>query len=214
MNSSSTEFATILTHARSPSRHDAKSMVTALQQAEISARREKLAIPFVDLAGEWRLCFATGASKSPQKPGIKLGKGYYLPKFVFASIAFTPDIESTTAGMVTNQLKVGGFELKFTGPCTYPGKKNLLVFDFTQIQISVLGQTVYQGKIRSGKKEAVKDTIPESLAQPPLETRRYAKVPSIGKMPFFAFFWASPTGIAARGRGGGLALWIKEDVEV
>jgi hypothetical protein len=206
MNSSSTEFATILTQARSLSRHDAKSMVKALQQAETSARREKLAIPFLELAGEWRLCFATGASKSPQKLGIKLGKGYYLPKFVFASISFTPDLESTTAGTVINQLKVGGFELKFTGPCSYPGKKNLLVFDFTQIQISVLGQTVYQGKIRSGKKEAVKDPMPTSSA-PPL-------FPRIGKMPFFAFFWASPTGIAARGRGGGLALWIKEEVEV
>jgi hypothetical protein len=208
MNNSSTEFTTILTQARSLSRHNAKSMVTALQQAETNARREKLAIPFVELAGEWRLCFVTGASKSPQKLGIKLGKGYYLPKFVFASISFTPDLESTTAGTVTNQLKVGGFELKFTGPCTYPGKKNLLVFDFTQIQISVLGQTVYHGKIRSGKKDAVKHTIPESLAPHPLGTRR------IAKMPFFAFFWANPTGIAARGRGGGLALWIKEEVEV
>jgi hypothetical protein len=198
MNSSSTEFATILTQARSLSLHDAKSMVTALQQAETSARQQKLAIPFLELAGEWRLCFATGASKSPQKLGIKLGKGYYLPKFVCASIAFTPDLESTTAGTVTNQLKVGGFELKFTGPCSYPGKKNLLVFDFTQIQISVLGRTVYQGKIRIGKTDAIEGTVPTSGA----------------KMPFFAFFWASPTGIAARGRGGGLALWVKDEDRV
>ncbi len=70
MNSSSTEFATILNQAGSSSRHDAKSMVTALQQAETTARREKLAIPGLELAGEWRLCFATGASKSKQKLGI------------------------------------------------------------------------------------------------------------------------------------------------
>jgi hypothetical protein len=194
MNNSSTEFGTILTQARSLSRHDAKSMVTALQQAETNARREKLTIPFVDLAGEWRLCFATGASKSPKKLGIKLGKGYYLPKFVFASISFTPDFESTTVGTVTNQLKVGGFELKFTGPFSYPGKKNLLVFDFTQVQINILRRTVYQGKIRRGKTDA----IPKSVA----------------KMPFFAFFWANPTGIAARGRGGGLALWVKDEGRV
>jgi hypothetical protein len=195
MNSPSTEFATILTQARSLSRHDAKLMVKALQQAETSARQEKLAIPFVDIAGEWRLCFATGASKSPQKLGIKLGKGYYLPKFVVASIAFTPDLKSTTVGTITNQLKVGGFELKFTGPCSYPGKKNLLVFDFTQIQITVLRRIVYQGKIRSGKTDAIAGAVPKS----------------VGKMPFFAFFWASPTEIAARGRGGGLALWVKEE---
>jgi hypothetical protein len=191
----STEFATILTQAGSSSRHDAKSMTTALQQAETSTRREKLAIPFADLAGEWRLCFATGASKSPKKLGIKLGKGYYVPKFVFASIAFTPDLESTTVGTVTNQLQVGGFGIKFTGPCSYPGKKNLLVFNFTQIQINLLGRQVYQGKIRGGKTAALEATVPKSSV----------------KMPFFAFFWASPTGIAARGRGGGLALWVRDE---
>jgi hypothetical protein len=206
MNNSSTEFATILTQAGSSSRHDAKSMVIALQEAETTARREKLAILFSDLAGEWRLCFATGASKSPQKLGIKLGKGYYLPKFVLASIAFTPDPESTTVGIVTNQLKVGGLGVKFTGPCSYPGKKNLLVFDFTQIQISLLGQTVYEGKVRSGKTAEIQGELPNSLAQP--------LVPRIAKMPFFAFFWSSPTGIAARGRGGGLALWVRADCKV
>jgi hypothetical protein len=195
MNTSSTEFAAILTQAGSSSRHDAKSMTIALQKAETGARREKLAIPFADLAGEWRLCFATGASKSPKKLGIKLGKGYYVPKFVFASISFTPDLESTTAGTVTNQLQVGGLGVKFTGPCSYPGKKNLLVFDFTQIQINLLGRQVYQAKIRGGKTEALEATGPKSIV----------------KMPFFAFFWTSPTGIAARGRGGGLALWVRDE---
>jgi hypothetical protein len=198
MNSSSTDFATILTQARSLSRHDARSMVSALQQAETTARREKLAISFLDLAGEWRLCFATGASKSPQKLGIKLGKGYYLPKFVFASISFIPDPESTTIGTVTNQLKVGGFELKFTGPCSYPGKKNLLIFDLTQIQIKLLGRTVYQGKFQRKKTDSIDANLPKSIA----------------KMPFFAFFWASPTGIAARGRGGGLAIWVRDEDRV
>lgn len=205
MNNSATAFATILTQAGSSSRHETKSMVAALQQAETTARREKLAIPFAELAGEWRLCFATGAKKSPQKLGIKLGRGYYLPKFVFASIGFTPDLESTTVGTVTNQLKVGGLGIKFTGPCSYPGKKNLLVFDFTQIQINLLGRTVYEGKIRSGKTEKIEDTVPKSLVQP--------LVSSIAKMPFFAFFWASPTGIAARGRGGGLAIWVRAEGE-
>jgi hypothetical protein len=205
MNSSSTEFATIFTQASSSSRHEAKSMVAALQQAETTARREKLAIPFADLAGEWRLCFVTGASKSKQKRGIKLGKGYYLPKFVFASIAFTPDLESITVGTIANQLKVGGLELKFTGPCRYPGKKNLLIFDFTQIQISLLGRTVYQGKIRGQKTETIESNLPKSLAQP--------LVPSTAKMPFFAFFWASTNEIAARGRGGGLALWVRAEAD-
>jgi hypothetical protein len=194
MNTLASEFATTLTQTGSSLRADSRSMVAALQQAETDVRRSKSNIPFADLAGEWRLCFVTGASKSKQKRGIKLGKGYYLPKFVFASISFAPDVESSTEGVVTNQLKFGSFQLKFTGPCRYPGKKNLLIFDFTQIRIDLFGKTVYQAKIRSGKTGTIDGKLPESIA----------------KMPFFAFFWAGTNEIAARGRGGGLALWVRE----
>ncbi len=167
-------------------------MVTALQAAEVSARREKLMIPFESLIGEWRLCFATGAKKDKQRGGIKLGSGFYFPKVTPASIAFTSDVGSST-GTATNRLVVAAVQFQFTGPCRYPGKKNLLAFDFTQIQIKILGVTVYQGKIRSGKRGG-KDFGELSIAQ----------------LPFFAFFWASTHGIAARGRGGGLALWVRD----
>ncbi len=127
-----------------------------------------------------------------------MGRGYYVPKFVLASIAFTPDLESTTSGTIANQLQVGGLGIKFTGYYSYPGKKNLLIFDFNQIQINLFGRMAYQGEIRGGKTKDIQDAVRKSTA----------------KMPFFAFFWASTTGIAARGRGGGLALWVKEKVEV
>ena len=124
---------------------------------------------------------------------MKLGRGYYLPKFIPASIAFTQNAESLLTGTITNKLLVGSIYIQFTGPCRYPGKKNLLVFDFTQIQLKVLGMTVYQGKIRSGK-AGIKD---------------FSKI-SIADLPFFAFFWAGANSIAARGRGGGLALWVRD----
>ncbi len=169
-------------------------MITALQAAETTTRRDRIAIPFSALLGEWRLCFATGASKPKSGGKIVLGKGYYLPKFTPASITFTRDEESSIVGTVTNQLLVGAVKFKFTGPCRYPGKKNLLAFDFTEIQFQILGVTIYQGKIRSGKRAGLNfDTL------------------SIADLPFFAFFWASETGIAARGRGGGLALWVRDE---
>lgn len=193
MNTS--DFTTILNRAaQSSDRPSTDEMVTALQAAEITARQEKLVIPFESLLGEWRLCFATGASKNKQGRGIKLGRGYYLPKFTPASIAFTQDLTSFT-GTATNQLAVSGIQLKFTGPCRYPGKKNLLIFDFTQIQFKVFGKIVYQGKIRSGK-----------------NGEQNFAVSSIAKLPFFAFFWAGANGIAARGRGGGLALWVRDQL--
>ena len=64
MNNSTIDFATILNQAATSTDRPSRSeMVNALQAAEITARREKLAIPFASLLGEWRLCFATGASK-------------------------------------------------------------------------------------------------------------------------------------------------------
>jgi hypothetical protein len=189
------DFPTILNSAaRSADRPAKDVMLAALQAAEIAARREKLVIPFESLVGEWRLCFATGASRDKQRGGIKLGNGYYFPKVVPASISFTRAGDELI-GTVTNRLIVAAVQFEFTGPCRYPGKKNLLAFDFIQIQMKILGATVYQGKIRSGKRGG-KDFDQLTIA----------------KLPFFAFFWASPTAIAARGRSGGLALWVREDL--
>ncbi|MEJ1935807.1 hypothetical protein WDZ92_36905, partial [Nostoc sp. NIES-2111] len=75
----------------------------------------------------------------------------------------------------------------------YIRKKNLLAFDFTQIYLSLFGRTIYQQKIRSGKVES------EDFYNQP-----------IAKQAFFAFFIVTQDFIAARGRGGGLALWIRE----
>jgi hypothetical protein len=187
------DFTTILNRAATASNRPTRAeMVAALQAAETTARRQKLAIPFDALLGEWRLCFATGASKPKPGGAVKLGRGYYLPKFTPASIAFTRDRDPAMTGTITNQLVVGTVKFKFDGPCRYPGKKNLLAFDFTELQFKILGATIYQGKIRS--KRAGLD---------------FAKL-AIADLPFFAFFWASETGIAARGRGGGLALWVRD----
>jgi hypothetical protein len=193
VNIPNSDFVSILERAaNSADRPSSAEMVTALQAAEITARKSKLAIPFASLVGEWRLCFATGAKKDKQRGGIKLGKGYYLPKFAPASIAFTRDLDSSM-GSATNRLLVGGVQLQFTGPCRYPDKKNLLIFDFTQIQFKLFGATVYEGKIRSGKN-----------ASP-----NFAQL-STAKLPFFSFFWVGGNGIAARGRGGGMALWVRD----
>jgi hypothetical protein len=193
VNNSTTDFATVLNRAATDSARPSRAeLVAALQAAEITARSQKLAIPFASLLGEWRLCFATGASKPKKGGAVKLGRGFYLPKFTPASITFTRDDDSSITGTVTNQLLVGTVKFKFTGPCRYPGKKNLLAFDFTEIQFKILGATIYQGKIRSKRAGLDFDTL------------------TIADLPFFAFFWASDTGIAARGRSGGLALWVRE----
>ena len=96
-------------------------------------------------------------------------------------------------GEIGNQVQLGSLVLQLTGPAQYLGKKNLLAFDFIQMQISLFGRVLVNKQIRSGKGQN-EDFYDQSIA----------------KLPFFAFFLVTADFIAARGRGGGLAVWIRE----
>lgn len=169
-------------------------LVNALLEAEKTAKQQRLNYAFESLVGQWRLCFATGTRKVRKRGGIMLGKGFYLPKFVAAHISFNAKLEKDSSkGEIGNQVQLGSLTLKLTGPAQYLGKKNLLAFDFTQMILSLFGLVIYNGQIRAGKVDA------EDFYNQP-----------IAKLPFFAFFLVTEDFIAARGRGGGLALWIRE----
>ncbi|WP_071189278.1 hypothetical protein [Trichormus sp. NMC-1] len=171
----------------------AEVLVNALLQAEKTAKQQRLNYSFESLIGKWRLCFATGTKKVRKRGGIILGKGFYLPKFVAAHISFSPSLEQALGrGEIGNQVQFGQVSLKLTGPAQYLGKKNLLAFDFTQMQMSLFNRVIYNQPIRSGK----------------VETEDFYNQP-IAKLPFFAFFLVTEDFIAARGRGGGLAIWIR-----
>jgi len=178
-------------------RPSAKAVVTALLQAEKVAKQQRLTYPFDSLLGSWRLCFVTGTRKARRRGGIVLGRGFYVPKVVSAQISFSSQSQtpkpSLGNGEIGNQIQFGPLLFKLIGPAQYPGKKNLLAFDFTQLQLCLFGYTVYSGGFRGGKAQA------ENFYHQ-----------SIAKLPFFAFFLVTQDFIAARGRGGGLALWIRE----
>jgi hypothetical protein len=184
-HSESVDVAATLARLATADRPAVAEVIAALLAAEKTAKKAKVTIPFAALAGTWQLKFASGARKT--KRGLRLGRGYYWPSFVRAAIAFEPVTEST--GNITNQLYLGAIGLKLTGPCRYSGKKNILVFDFNHVQVLIGGRSVYSSPIRSAKNE-----LPVA----------------IGKLPFFVFLWASATEIAARGRSGGLAVWVKQ----
>ncbi len=174
-------------------RPPAADLVSALLGVEKLAKQNKLDISITDLVGEWQLSFATGAKKSKNKAGIRLGKGFYFPQFIPASISFTPDATNPQTGEIANQVAVGLVRLKLTGPYRYLGKKNLLAFDFVDFEVQILDRVVYQGKMPQ-KQKIDRDFAAKSIAN----------------LPFFSFISASNQGIAARGRGGGLALWVKK----
>lgn len=184
------DFLDVLTAAAGTHRPAPKAVVNALLEAEKAAKHQRLLYPVEDLLGEWQLCFATGTRKM-RRGGIALSKGFYMPRLVQGQIGFaaSPDPNGL---QISNQLQLGALRFRVTGPAKYLNKKNLLAFDFTQMELSVLGRSIYRGGFRGGQAQAA------AFEQQP-----------IAKLPFFSFFLITTDFIAARGRGGGLAIWRK-----
>lgn len=173
-------------------RPNAQAVIAALLESEKVAKQQRLVYPLEALLGNWRLCFTTLSKVNGQSSPT--AKGIYVPKIAQAQISFTQPAEiepNSSNGEIGNQIQVGSIVFRVAGSFHYPGKKNLLMFDFNQAQFSILGKTLYSGNFRSGT---------QAIA---IEQR------SISKLPFFAFFLVTENFIAARGRGGGLALWVR-----
>ncbi|MDX2228904.1 MAG: hypothetical protein NW220_04675 [Leptolyngbyaceae cyanobacterium bins.349] len=172
-------------------RPSAQAVVEALLQAEKAAKHDHLTYTLEQLAGHWRLVF-TAPRHAHQKAGVAQGRGWYVPQFAPAQISFSPDDMDNGTGAIGNQIQLGPVLFKLSGPLKYPGKKNLLGFDFTHATFTIFGKTLYDGRFQSGK---TKQDHFEQL--------------SLNKLPFFAFFLMTDELIAARGRGGGLAIWVR-----
>jgi hypothetical protein len=189
-----------------------ETIVDALLQVEKAAKQQRLTFPFTALLGTWQLAFTTGTRKLKQRGGIALGRGFYLPRWSSASIQFQPSAETaiapfTDAGHITNQAQLGGLRVKFTGPAKYARPKKLLAFNFTQIQVQLWGANLYQSRLNPNQFRPRRS----GLAQDQADSSPCFEHQAIAQLPFFAFFWVSEGAIAARGRGGGLALWVRVD---
>jgi len=182
--------------AQSNSKPSPATVVAALLEAEKRAKQNKIRYGFEQLIGNWRLCFITGTKKTRQKAGIVLGAGRYIPEWVakiqiaYSAQAVAEGEADSETGRVENSVQVGAIVLTLSGPTKFLVNKNILAFDFTRITVKLLGKTVYQGFIRGGEaREAEFFSL------------------SVGKQAFFVYFLVEDGIIAARGRGGGLALW-------
>ena len=184
-------YLAVITAATQAKRPAAKVVVAALLEAEKSAKKARLTYPVDLLLGRWQLCFATGTRKLRQG-GIALSSGFYLPGFVQAQIGFERLAEPPDALRITNQLQAATLRFQIIGPARYSTPKNLLAFDFTQMELSLLGRLLYRGQFRGGQ----------------AKTDAFDQTP-IAKLPFFSFFLITAELIAARGRGDGLAIWAR-----
>ena len=180
---------------------NSSELVETLLNAERKAKKEKISYSFSDLIGCWNLRFITGTKKSRQKAGIVLGAGRYIPKLIKIKITYKKDSASINTGRVENSVRVAFFNLSVSGPVKFISPKNILAFDFTSVKVKIFGWKIYDGYIGNG---AVRD---KEFYQNKLSTQA-----------FFSYFLIEENAsrshavrlIAARGKGGGLALWGKE----
>jgi hypothetical protein len=182
----------LLQAATSGARPEAKSVTAALLAAERQTKQQRQQFSPEALLGTWRLRFS-----APKKPAYKAGQptgsGFYMPGLAVATLGFSRDRDTADPLTVQNQLQVGPLKLRFTGPAKFLSKQNLLAFDFVRLQLLVGSLALLNLPLRG---RATQDDFAAT---------------SVGKLPFFAFFAAAQEYIAARGRGGGLALWVKAD---
>lgn len=219
-------------------RPNTREVVAALAAAEKQSKKEKRRYDYTQLVGAWRLGFVSGTKtqKSPTQKGQKqpsskatkqLGSGRFLPRWIDVSITYGPqkallkpnlidqrlvarsdEKESTDPvsalpldeheelsarlGAVVNRVALGAIALQLSGPTYYWPNTNSLGFDFVYLQGEVGRFTLYSAPVRGGVERA------QTFANQTLKDQA-----------FFTFFAVTETYLAARGKGGGLALWTR-----
>ncbi|MFE4105017.1 hypothetical protein [Almyronema epifaneia] len=171
----------------------AAAVVADLLLAEKAAKSSPATYPA--LWGTWRLGFVTGTRKARQRAGVTLGAGRFLPRWLNITITYEPT-EPTATGdraQVNNRVRCGPFDLQVSGPTRFWPQQRILAFDFTRLSLKLGKQTLYSGFIRQGQGR---------------EAEFYQQ--ALKDQAFFKYFLIRPDCIAARGRGGGLALWVAD----
>ena len=167
-----------------------EAVVEALLEREKITKQAKERYKYSQLLGNWRLGFTTGTKKIKRQGGVILGAGKFLPKWVNIQISYSQAESEQEKGRVENSVELGPLKIILTGPVLFWENKNILAFDFTQMQLYFSGFRIYRGYIRGGKER---------------ETKFYQQ--NLKEQAFFTYFLVENNYIAARGKGGGLALW-------
>ncbi|MDJ0707554.1 MAG: hypothetical protein QNJ46_30125 [Leptolyngbyaceae cyanobacterium MO_188.B28] len=170
------------------------SVVETLLEAEKITKQTKVQHAYSQLLGNWRLGFITGTKRTRQRAGVVLGAGRFLPRWVKIYLTYVQPDTSLDQGTIQNQVDLGPLQLILTGPTRFWSKKNILAFDFTRLKATLSGLKLYEGFVRGGRDR-------EATFQ---EQRLKGQA-------FFTYFLVEADCIAARGKGGGLALWVREE---
>lgn len=176
---------------------DSVSVVNALLSWEKQNRKTKELSSLQNLIGIWNLRFITGTKNTRKKAGVILGAGKYLPQFIKIQIKYESEYPESNLGKVINSVRLPFILLSLTGPIEFFPKLGILAFDFTYLRFSIGSVNIYQGYVKNGQQRETE------FARSKLKERA-----------FFKYFLIEENAIAARGKGGGLALWSREKVKI
>merc|ERR1711871_801749 len=100
----------------------------------------------------------------------------------------------------------GPLALFFDGPYVWHDAKAMLEFTFDRVSVAWNGETVFTKEIETKEWENVKGAE-ETLSNGQGAIGKVEGGKKVGSQPFFTFIVADSECVAARGRGGGLAVW-------
>ena len=152
-----------------------------LAELEKKARVEGSGINFEPLLGQWKF-YSVWKQGSDKEDSISST----LLRVLSASLELNKDTKNPEEEkfIIENSINFGLLTLRFSGLANLERKQPLLPFSFDCIQVKIASLTV------------LKKSLPQ---------------PANNKRPFFALIAIDPEGkwLSARGKGGGLALWVK-----
>lgn len=177
---------------------DGGEVVEELLAWEKRAKREKVSYRFKQLEGAWRLCWITGEKQRGRSLNLTQMKlAQTLLRAVPIQLVYRPlpdfeglEREKFEAGEVENRIQIGLFTLVVFGPAKHLKSNSIIAFDFTTMQVKFFNKVLFSTLIRNGENR----------------NARFYDAP-IRELAFFNYFLVKDNLIAARGRGGGLALW-------
>ena len=180
---------------------DVYASIAALEKRKVP--KGELKVASADLNGKWRLVYTGGTKKVAANLNKAGFGGSYFPVSAIQSF----DIENQR---IRNGIYLGPINFFFDGPFIWREKLSMLEFTFTKVSLQLGNANPVEFDIDDGKWDAVKVAEQQASDGGGKIENGDKKAAKPGANPFFKFVFADDAVIAARGRGGGLALWAKE----
>ena len=182
---------------------DVYASISKLEKRKVT--KGELKVDGEDLNGKWRLVYTSGTKKVAANLNKAGFGGSYFPIPAIQSF----DVKNQR---IRNGIYLGPIKFFFDGPFVWRENLGMLEFTFTKVSLGLGPLGPWSVDIDDGKWDGVKSAEQTaSSGGGNIEKGGSKKGGSKpGANPFFKFVFADDRCIAARGRGGGLALWAKE----